>query len=523
MALRPKPAPSINEDLLRTPIESVPRKPDDLFLWTVFLLLLVGFSMACWIGSYLVFSRPELPLSYKILRKIKKIDLPERFKINAAPQGEFLTATKIFQRYNALSGPDLRDLNSRLERSYLRNYPPSTDLIPYVTGRFTILDTYELTPADFVPSGVVALAESIDEPKLLLEHIYSASPTVAPIIKRNLQTGVGIELRRTFELTAVLHVAKLSDGRLQLTVVPLNYGSYLFKGSNGGFSLEPPALLNVAAGWPLVRDERRAEATKAYADYRAQSGLGMFVAKSSAEAHAPEPALKGVDVPVEATPAPSATPAPAAVIAKATPPLKAGKQPKKPAIATPTPALVAAVQVPPPPPVARAVAVATPERPAPAAPVVLKAVTAAPAESSGVSLQPFLASGPPAATGPAAARGRPWQMYPAGRQPGGRNVHVDEIASASQESGWGGQPVYLSGDFVVSAIGENRAQGIKNAVLRSGGDKKVRVIVEYPADRPLPAEGSDISRDEQHPFQIIDVRQVADGTLNVFAREIMAP
>jgi hypothetical protein len=519
VALRPKPAPSINEDLLRTPIESAPRKPDDLFLWTVFLLLLVAFSMACWIGSYLVFSRPELPLSYKILRKIKKIDLPERFKINAAPQGEFLTATKIFQRYNALSAPELRDLNSRLERSYLRNYPPSTDLIPYVTGRFTILDTYELTPADFVSSGVVALAESVDEPKLLLEHIYSASPTVAPIIKRNLQTGVGIELRRTFELTAVLHVAKLSDGRLQLTVVPLNYGSYLFKGSNGGFSLEPPTALNVAAGWPMVRDQRREEATKAYADYRAQSGLGMFVAQSKAESHAPEPALKGVDVPVEASPTPSATPVPAAVIAKATPPLKAGKQPKKPAAATPTPALVALA--PPPPP--RAIPVDTPERPAPSVPVVLKAAPAGPGESSGVSLQPFLASGPPAAAGPAAARGHSWPMYAAGRQPGGKNVHVDEIAATSQESGWGGQPVYLSGDFVVSAIGENRAQGIKNAVLRSGSDKKVRVIVEYPADRPLPAEGSDISRDEQHPFQIIDVRQVADGTLNVFAREIMAP
>ncbi len=70
-----RPSSSLQDDLLRTPVEyDAPRRKDHLFLWTVFLLLLVGFSMACWIGSYLVFSRPELPVSYKILRKIKKID-----------------------------------------------------------------------------------------------------------------------------------------------------------------------------------------------------------------------------------------------------------------------------------------------------------------------------------------------------------------------------------------------------------------------------------------------------------------
>ena len=67
------------------------------------LLLLVGFSMACWIGSYLVFSRPEIPLSYKILRKIKKIDLPTRFKVQEPPKGEFLGPEKIYNKFNSLN------------------------------------------------------------------------------------------------------------------------------------------------------------------------------------------------------------------------------------------------------------------------------------------------------------------------------------------------------------------------------------------------------------------------------------
>ena len=247
----------LQEEVERVPAEYAPHRKDHLFLWTVFLLLLVGFSMACWIGSYVVFSRPELPVSYRILRKIKKIDLPIRFKVNAAPPGEFLGPEQLYNRYNAMNGPQLRELNRELERAYLRNYAVNSVQVPYVKGRFTILDTFELQPKDFIPTGVVALAASSDFPKLLIEHIYSASASQAPLIKHNLQTGMDIELRRTYELTAVLHVTKLEDGHIQLTVVPINYGAYEFKGSAGGFHLDPPGELHVAAGWPLIRAARR--------------------------------------------------------------------------------------------------------------------------------------------------------------------------------------------------------------------------------------------------------------------------
>lgn len=519
MALSPK-SSSLKEELLRTPLEFEPRRQDNLFLWTVFLLLLVGFSMACWVGSYIVFSRPELPFSYKLLRKIKKIDLPERFKVNAAPAGEFLTAEKIYARYNALNAAGIRDVNRQLERNYLRNYPPASGLVPYITGRFTILDSYELGKTDFVPSGVVTLAVSADTPKVLIEHIYSAGPAIAPVIKRNLSTGMEVELRRTFELTAVLHVVKLTDGRLQLTVVPLNYGSYVFKGSAGGFTLEPPSELEVGAGWPIIRDDRRELASQALQAYRARSGVGMFMAANSGVPKPAETALKGVDLPAEsppATPAPVASPVPALALAKT--PGKAGKETRKPAAAAaPTPALLAANV-----PVARALPVdATVRRPAP--PAVLKATAAAaPGQSSGVSLQPFFSAPAPGttATTAAAASGKPlrtWTQYAPGRQPGGRNVQADQIVAFSQENGLNGQPVYLSGDFVVSAIGENRA------ILRAtGAENKARIIVEYPTGQRLPAEGAKVSRDELRPYQIMDVRQVADGTLNVYAREVIAP
>ena len=75
---------------------------DHIFLWTVFLLLLTGFCLATWIGTFTVFGHPERPFSYKVLRRIKKLDPPQRYKLNAAPQGEFLTAEKAYARFSAM-------------------------------------------------------------------------------------------------------------------------------------------------------------------------------------------------------------------------------------------------------------------------------------------------------------------------------------------------------------------------------------------------------------------------------------
>ncbi len=525
---------SLQDDLLRTPVEyDQPRKHDHLFLWTVFLLLLVGFSMACWIGSYLIFSRPELPFSYKILRKIKKIDPPAVFKVNAAPPGEFLTAEQLYDRYSTMSGPALRALNRDLERAYLRNYPIG-GLVPYVKGRFTIMESYQLASSDFVPSGAVVLAESSDFSKVMIEQLYTSSPADAPLIKRNLQTGMDIELRRTFELTAVLHVAKLTDGHMQLTVVPINYGHYLYTGTSGGFDLHPPTELNVSAGWPIIRNERLTAASEAYLDYRTRSGGGLLVAhKKEGEKPAPT-ALKGVDPAiVDDTPTPPPAPAATPQVAQANlPPGKPGRDGKKPtpapanAVASPTPLLAQNN-----PPVRSALPVDGAPMPTPRAAVptprpVIKAVGSSGGLNGGVSLQPFLAGEPAVApaAGEAASVGsstRNWATYAPGRMPSGRDVRVNEIATLSRKGSLGDEPVYLTGQFVVRAVGENKAKGIRNAVLRSSGsDGNVRVIVEYPSDRALPAEGSEISRDDQRPYQIMDVRQVADGTLNVFAREI---
>jgi hypothetical protein len=380
---------------------------------------------------------------------------------------------------------------------------------------------------------VVALASSDDFPRLMIEHVYPASASIAPLIQRNLQTGMDIELRRTYELTTVLHATKLPDGHVLLTVVPLNYGSYIFKGTSGGFTLEPPPNLNVAATWPLLGEERRREANEAFIAARQSQGLSPLLAKKKDGEKPAESVLKGVDAPIE----PEATPTPAPVkVAAATPPppkVPPAQPIKKlpgsvaaatpaPLIATPTPALVAAAT-----PIPRAVAVEPSETRRPANPPATVLRSAPTNGTGGVSLQPFLGSPTSAGSTGATAAGnaKAWQTYAPGRMPTGKAIRVADIASLSKRGGVNAdQPLYLSGQFVVRAVGENKTTGIKNAVLRSSGaDSNVRVIVAFPVDRSLPGEGAEISRDESRPYQIMDVQQTADGTFNVFAREISEP
>ena len=124
-----------------------PAKPpgrDNLFLWTVFLLLLAALVFACWLGSFYVFGHPENPRAYRLLNKLNKIAPPTRFVVTKAPPGEFLEAQRLFERYSPYTQLQLQRENEQLFRNYLRNYAETKKLVPYLTGKFIILRAYEL-------------------------------------------------------------------------------------------------------------------------------------------------------------------------------------------------------------------------------------------------------------------------------------------------------------------------------------------------------------------------------------------
>jgi len=230
-----------------------PRRGTNYFAWTIAILLLTGFALAAWLGSFYIFDQPERPDSYRILQRLHKIDQPKRFQLTAAPAGEFLSAKQMYDRYIGMGSAELAKANAELARNYIRNYQLVRGLVPYVVGRYTIVAARELGADDVFTSGMVALTAAADSGELLMEHLYPANPETLPLMKQTLNAGLEVKLERNHDISAVLHAERLMDGRIMITAVPLLYGSYTVTRGLGTFRLEPPLSLNLVAGWPIFK------------------------------------------------------------------------------------------------------------------------------------------------------------------------------------------------------------------------------------------------------------------------------
>jgi hypothetical protein len=451
---------------------------DNLFAWTVFILLMCGFAVACWIGTFYIFTHPEEPFNYQILAKLKRLDPPKRFELTAAPVGEFIAPDKLFTKYGPMTAGQLDEESKNLLRSYLRNYDHQVGKVPYVTGKFTVLESFPMSPDKFVDSGFAVLAQSVEVPTIFIEHLFPAGAEHVAAMQRTLTTGLGIELRRSYDLSAVVHVQDLGDGKLLFTCIPLLYGPYGTTQTGTGFQLDPPRNLDVKAGLPAISQKEIREAQQHYAEFRLATG-GDATAAADSKTHAN---LVGSE------PSPLPTPAPAVAAKGAAKPgsspltiAKNGSHESAQPARSVTPAAVAASQ------------------PSPA-------------------LQPFLTASPaPATTGRVGA----WQVYRPGQMPRGRLIGMDETQNLV-DKGIGNETIYLRGDFTVTAARDNRAilrprQSLTDRLLNRGN---ARIIVEYPRGTPTPREGESFQREVERPFQIVDVRKGADGQINVYVREV---
>lgn len=508
------------------------RKKTNVFGWSVAILLLTGFAFAAWLGSFYIFWQPERPQSYRILKKLNKIEPTKRFELTAAPAGEFLTAKQYYDRYIAMSPTELATVNAELARNYIRNFQQVRGLVPYVVGRFNIMEARELTPDDVFTSGMVALTSAVDHGELLMEHVYPADPQALPLMKQTLIMGLEIKLERQHDLSAVIHAERLSDGRVMITAMPLLYGSYTVTRGPGTFTLEPPLDLNLGAGWPLFKETTRRNAETQFASYRERVAPKRQTEMAAGLAPTPPPPAENELIRVEpaapldgpkvavVTPPPATPPPPTP-----TKPTKGDKKNKK---ATPTPSPTATRS----PTIMVAQNSPTPAPPvAPAkSPVVPPMATATPPMVAAVSPAPPVPSASPAIVPDnslaSTAGGGNWKMYLPGKMPVGRLITTSDLRDLA-DRGLAGERVYLKGQFVVNFTEPNRAvlrpkTGLTDTVLKlAGGGQNLRVIVDFPAGYTPPTRGSTVTRDEARPYEITEVRKQSDGQLNVFVREIM--
>jgi hypothetical protein len=461
-----------------------PEGSDGLFGWTVVILLLCGVAVVCWIGTFYVFDHPEQPFNYQLLAKLNKVSPPKRFELTAAPAGEFLGADKLLERYGAMTSTGLVEESNNLLRSYLRNYDHQVGKVPYVTGKYTVLDAFPMTENQYFGTGVVALAQSNDVPTMYVEAVFPATKEQLTSMQRVLVTGLGLELRRSFDLTAIVHITNLGGGRLLFTCMPLLYSSYGQSGNS--FQLEPPSSLYVKAGLPLLSNNQFAAAENRFAQYRRAAGSQLAATNT--------PAAK-----------PSGNASPVASVSNS-PTLVAALRAEP--VSTPTPSLLAK----------NARASSTPKQPVAAATPANRA-NASPTASAVVvetTPQPFLAA---SASPGAGNRIGTWQLFKPGLMPRGRLFDVNQTTEIA-DKGIGTDPIYLKGEFTVTAARENRAVLRPKAESGNGPGASVRIIVEFPRGGTVPKEGDAIARMSDRPFQIEDVRKGADGQVNIYVREI---
>ena len=532
-----------------------PRQRINYFAWTVAILLLIGLALAAWLGSFYIFSQPERPDSYRILQKLHKIEPPKRFELTAAPAGEFLNASELYERYMGMGAAELAKANAELLRNYIRNYQQVRGLVPYVVGRYTIIAVRELGPGDLFPSGMAALTAAVDSGELLMEHVYPANTEALPLMKQTLSVGLEVKLERTHDISAVVHAERLIDGRILVTAVPLLYGSYTVTRGLGTFRLEPPISLNLAAGWPVFKSQEGASIEQQVAEYRqkmaaAQTGAvpipGMSTSASS-------PPAKNQLVRIEqARPvAPSAMTSPVIgaddKLAKAMPVPK-GRKGKKQKLESPAPPPTPAQGVvaqnkaaPTAAPITVASALASARdlnlplgTPAPAskAPDVGAGVVAQSSPLAMATAVPVLPAqpAPPDSSNVALASnagGGSWKTFPPGKMPLGRLIGTSDLNDVA-DRGLAGERVYLKGQFVVNFSESSKAvlrprTTLTSKVLHFGGGSSTRIIVEFPRGYTPPPQGAVVNRDEMRPYEITEVRKQEDGELNVFVREIMQP
>lgn len=530
-----------------------PRRGTNYFAWTITILLLIGFALAAWLGSFYIFDQPERPDSYRILQRLHKIDQPKRFQLTAAPPGEFLSAKQLYDRYIGMGSTELARANAELARNYIRNYQLVRGLVPYVVGRYTIVAARELGPDDVFTSGMVVLANAVDSGEVLMEHLYPANPETLPLMKQTLNVGLEVKLERTHDISAVIHAERLVDGRIMITAVPLLYGSYTVTRGPGTFRLEPPLSLNLAAGWPLFKAEERATIDKRITESRQNiaAAQGPVPIPGLTPSATPPPADNQL-VRVEQA-RPVSTPALTPILAKggklveASPSPKGRKGAKKQKLESPGPAAPRAQPViaqNSPAPTSTPITVAsasTPKAPV-ATPASTIATAAAPTPNAfGAAQAPPATTATPVPVLPAQpvpadtsagtlasnAGGGSWKTFPAGKMPLGRLIGTGDLRDVA-ERGLAGERVYLKGQFVVNFSDANRAvlrprTKLTDKVLHFGGGSSARIIVEFPAGYTPPQQGAVVSRDEMRPFEITEVRKQEDGQLNVFVREIMQP
>lgn len=229
-------------------LESPRRMPRSYALpWAIVLSAMLVLAVGSWVFSLYVFGHPEEPMPHAVLKKLGRLDPPQRFDIYAVPAGKGLTVNEAYAKYRKFLslGPDsLATLNARLLREYLGNYRRA-DPVDFVSGTFRITAITPLHAGTFLPAGLAVRAKSQENEDLEIEYLMPG-PNAKP---GQFRAGDDLVLEASRAFAAVVQCSPLDGQRLCLSLIPLVYAPHT-PPEGERIELEPPPVTNPAAPWP---------------------------------------------------------------------------------------------------------------------------------------------------------------------------------------------------------------------------------------------------------------------------------
>ncbi|SKA98321.1 hypothetical protein SAMN02745166_02728 [Prosthecobacter debontii] len=217
-----------------------------IFWWAILITLLMGAATFCWFFSIMVFSHPEKPFNYKVLAKFKKLTPLRPYTIYTAPNGKSFGPRDLLAEFYSYNYEQLSVRNDMLKRSYLKNYQHEQPL--YLLGSFRVLNVRALTDSDVFTKGWIVRARASDLEDVDLELVLPGLTKDSPPFT----TGDTFNLQKR-NYASALHVQRMEEDRMCVTVVPLAYQAVSKAGADS-LALTPPESLNMEAYWPITRD-----------------------------------------------------------------------------------------------------------------------------------------------------------------------------------------------------------------------------------------------------------------------------
>jgi hypothetical protein len=241
-------------------IEPPPPGKPAYFWWLLANALALCFAVISWAVCLFVFGNPEVPRNYEILGKLKRLPELKPYTVLEVPNGNTLGPKDLYQKFFGASDDQIQKLNKLLLRNYINNFDRPL-LLNYVEGKYRVDQARELTGKDLFDTGFVVRAQALIKPDeftpeapypIFIEYVF---PTKEKGILKRFSAGDILEVRKSPNCAAIVHVSKVKmddESVLLLTVVPIAYGDYQV-GKGASFSIEPPAGLHPAAGFPVFK------------------------------------------------------------------------------------------------------------------------------------------------------------------------------------------------------------------------------------------------------------------------------